>query len=104
MKIKAEDFAEWLVKQVPVFDEEIMAEIRPQLSWEGVTFCGHADMEYKMWIATTKSVRKLSEGLAYKSGGNYDFDPNIWKPVSSGVVIGNIPVDAFYRCSKNWKK
>lgn len=64
--MNTKEFNKFMVNETPKFDQEIMNQIRPTSNWVGTVQYGRPD-DHTMYLQTLESVRKISEGLAYKS-------------------------------------
>jgi len=59
------DFTQWMVDQVPVFDEMIMAQIRPEDGWD--VWLGNPVLGLQpLWWKKREEVRVRVEGCGYK--------------------------------------
>jgi hypothetical protein len=83
--MKVSNLVKFMVEQAPVFDEQIMASIRPDSSW---TLEVNQPWEFDRWRSATESVRRLSEGSHYK--------PTVFKHFKDygfGVVPMGTPIN-----------
>lgn len=98
-----EDFIRLLVEQTPNFDEKIMADIRPKDGWLLNVATGCYDWQFERYVKRITAVRRISEGLAFKT---FEVVLDDWvKPMGCPVKVTADRFRAvFPNTSQKWKK